>query len=384
MLSEDNELSKKCGLLTVNISYFCNSAMFTANCEEQWIEQGDFIWIRDNDMTMVYVNETATWYNRSDVIVKHSYMPTKKSNMSKNYSKTLFITACTDSYLLCPSVSLNNSAFKRLYIDGEIWLELLNTSVVFAPGDYVTNGNIIRVCSEKLSARSTPLQNDVQSYYSFSRTQAWISLLGNVASISGSFMTIATYSIFPELRNYGSILIMGFVTSLIFSQTNFIISGYMTFYPIVCSSLAMFGHFSWLSGFTFMNVIAFDLSCTFGSIYRSTRVISIHRIRCYTYFVYALGIPLLVVVPCIAIHYCQCSNLLHLTYGDEHACWIRDGFANLVVFGCPLGLFLMINILLYIRTIRGIRKSRLQTRLLRKRTALQNAVDELKIYLKVS
>ena len=385
LLSEDNEFGKKCGFLMVNTSYYCNSAIFNANCVEQWNRQSDLIWTRNNDRTMIYVNETATWWNRNDVIVEHSYVPKKNSNMSKSYSKTLFITACMDSLVLqCPSVSLNKSAFKTFYIDDEKWLALLNTSVVFAPGDYVTNGNSIRVCSERLSGKSIPIQDNVRTFYSFSKIQVWVSLFGNIASISGSSMTIATYYIFPELRNCGSVLIMGFVTSLIVSQTNFIISGYLTLYPMICSSLAAFGHYSWLSGFTFMNVIAFDLSCTFGSIYRSTRIMSIHRNRYYTYFLYALGTPLLVIVPCVGIHYCQCSKLLQLTYGDEHVCWIRDGFANLVVFGCPLGLYLMINILFFIRTIRGIRKSRLQTRLLRKLTALQNAVDELKIYLKVS
>ena len=363
-----------------------------SSCDDgEWIRQ-DLIHTTDgdnNNSSATYINETDGWYPSEDIMFKVSYNVRQSSDEKKAFVKSQFVKLCrrNSSSIInnCASISLPISYFEIFHRNGSRWLRLLRTRDEFSPFEYrMVNAEIVQICSERVSDVDDPRGSIPDGFFPYSRIQTLLSISGNVVSIVASALTVCTYCLFSDLRKRGGVLIMWFVIALTVSQLFFVVGGFFTHTPLLCSLLAVADHYAWLSAFAFMNVIAYDLSCTFGSPNKA-KLFAIQRKRYCFYFLYGVGVPSFVVVPCVVIHICKCVPF-YFTYGDSAACWIRDGFANLVMFGGPVGVLLLLNYLLYVKTITGIRVSKSQstTARLGQKTALAAAMTELMIYLKVS
>ena len=54
--------------------------------------------------------------------------------------------------------------------------------------------------------------------------------------------------------------------------------------------------------------------------------------------------------------------MLSFKYGSEDACWISDPLANAIVFGAPVALSLLLNVIFLVITIRGLTAGRKQSK----------------------
>lgn len=71
---------------------------------------------------------------------------------------------------------------------------------------------------------------------------------------------------------------------------------------------------------------------------------------------YAYGVPLVIVAVAIAFNFCGCTGNFMVGYGQLY-CYISDPNANLVFFGIPLGIVLVINLILFVLSVNIIRRA---------------------------
>ena len=146
-----------------------------------------------------------------------------------------------------------------------------------------------------------------------------------------------------------------------------------------CIAMAVLLHFMWLSTFTWMNVLAFDLVRTFTS----QQVLNPNNKKIFlTYCLYGWGVPLLIVSACLAAHH---ANGVEFKYGGLRSCWLVGRYAVLVAFGVPLVVSLVANAALFGLTVHSVHATLKAASMVRKgKSKAKETTTELWIYLKVS
>ena len=113
--------------------------------------------------------------------------------------------------------------------------------------------------------------------------------------------------------------------------------------------IAAASHYVWISSFTWMTILAIDLADRFAF-----RPLMLHgRGSTKKYVIYLLsgwGIPCIVLLPCLVLHLCECTTF---SYGGP-GCWIADPLSNIIVFGVPVAISLLLNAILFAITISAI------------------------------
>ena len=114
-----------------------------------------------------------------------------------------------------------------------------------------------------------------------------------------------------------------------------------------------------LSSFTWMTMLAMDLADRFAF-----RPLMLHgRGSTKKYAIYLLsgcGIPCIVLLPCLVLHFCKCTTF---SYGGP-GCWSADPMSNIVAFGVPVAISLWLNIVLFAITIAAILQLQVQTQVI--------------------
>ena len=93
---------------------------------------------------------------------------------------------------------------------------------------------------------------------------SWLTLIGLLISITASLLFLLSNALFSELRTFFGKNLISLVVSLLLLQTTFLLAG-QTEIPTVCNVITALLHFSVLSVFSWMSVLAFDLCRTFSS-----------------------------------------------------------------------------------------------------------------------
>ncbi|XP_071804245.1 uncharacterized protein [Asterias amurensis] len=342
----------------------------TINCHTQQFKQFS---IKDG-LVEIHLGNSSSHYNLRDANIITEY-----TLMSRASNKLTTLEVCVNASALasCSMVKLNASSF-TLHSDNSI--VYLPTGKQYGPNDYLNHSNGILVCSTFES--NYTLFNNV-TFFSYSNTQVILSTTGSILSLVACALTFFTYCVFPTLRNRTSKAIMSLVVALFISQTLLLFSGLATSLSELCGVLAVMAHYFWLTAFCWMNVLSLDLFQTFGSRARLQRLHS-DATTVLLYMLYAWGSPLLVVIPCIAVHFCRCTSF---QYGNKDACWIKDGLTNLLAFGLPVAILLIINIILYCKTVAGIRTTKKDAAGMQVTTKeiseTKKKVQELLIYIKI-
>ncbi|XP_030843265.1 adhesion G protein-coupled receptor E2-like [Strongylocentrotus purpuratus] len=263
-----------------------------------------------------------------------------------------FTCSLTATELLCSSSVFNISLFVRLGDDG--MLQYVPSGDVINPAEYVSLGDgTIQAC-QFLSQNGTVNETTTYSFFRYSSTQTTLSLAGTTLSLASLFITLVCYITFPTLRRLVSNqLIMAFCGTLFVAQCLFLFGGMASSVSQnLCRTLAAFLHFFWLSVFTLSSSIAFDLRRTFGS-NKTIRVSTASRKVLSLNIAVATGIPLLIVVISLILSVFVGDDI-DLHYGNELACWVGGGKANLVVFGVPVVVLLAFNFFCFMDTISSL------------------------------
>ncbi|XP_071506037.1 uncharacterized protein [Diadema antillarum] len=149
-----------------------------------------------------------------------------------------------------------------------------------------------------------------------------------------------------------------------------------------CALVSIFSHYLWLSVFTITTALAIDLARTFGNREAFTLITNSNKVF-IVYLGGALGVAAVIVVVCVGLAYRNDMEQL-VYYGDDSSCWIGNGIVNLIAFGCPVAVALLLNMCLFAYTVCGLRKRRQDGRRVRKEQDRIDSFTELRIYVKIS
>ncbi|XP_022103571.1 uncharacterized protein LOC110986195 [Acanthaster planci] len=382
-----NDMIRTCSL---NILQVAQHAKY--NCSGQTTQRKSFLVntrnysspLQDHNLSNQHIDE---YKFGSGIITEY-----KLNKSSGTVHKMTTLEYCSENASVswtCPLVALSRSLFKQVDNVSET-LQYLPTGDVYEKADYMyqKDGTVL-VC---LTLDYTYTQLSNVTFFLYSNTQVILSTAGTSLSVVACAVTLLTYTVFPVLRKRsGSKSIMNLIVALLIAQLLLLVNGQATNIPWLCAVVSATAHYFWLAAFCWMNVLSLDLCYTFGSIAKLQRSVSDKTIF-LLYMMYAWGLPIIVIVPCIAVHICECTSL---QYGNEYVCWIVDsatvqegsGYSNLLAFGLPIALLILINIVLYGLTVAGIRQTKSTTARMQmtvsEASKTKRTLKELFIYIKI-
>ena len=212
--------------------------------------------------------------------------------------------------------------------------------------------NAIVLCVSILSNLTGILGYNHDSKAADSTVQNILTLIGNTLSMTCLVATMTTYCMFKEIRTRPGKCIMNLCGALFFAQLSFQMSRTFMSYREVCVAVAVFQHYTWLVAFLWMNVLAYDTSCTFAYLKQSNDVRDTSRLRCFA--VYAWGLPAVFVAVCLGIDF---GTKLPFSYGNKNICWISGHRAIEYYFATPLAAVITANVVLFVRTVVALRRA---------------------------
>lgn len=253
--------------------------------------------------------------------------------------------------------------------------KLIVDKLVFQPSDYtLQEDGLVKLC-----------WSDYVSFFDFTNTQRLVSNIAFGISSMCLFATLVIYLVLPSLRNIQGLIMIHFLVTLMISQV--IIeygTNYLTTWPVLCQTIAIIGHFSFLSSFFWTNVLAWNLKCALVEALRSKSVNDSTCRRMAFFYVYAIGLPALIVLASVAVHFASGDETgpIILHYGGTRHCWIYPMNANFAVMLGPMAISLLVNFILCIWIVFGFRRNLKQAESLRKSQSRQSRMEAL-VYLKV-
>ncbi|CAH0398219.1 unnamed protein product [Chilo suppressalis] len=165
------------------------------------------------------------------------------------------------------------------------------------------------------------------------------------------FIVLVVYSLLPELRNLGGLVLMAYVISLMFAFISLlVIQG--TLSPKNCITFTMFTYFFFLATFCWMNVMSYDIWWTFRG-YAKAR--PIHRrgekFKFLMYALYAWGLPLAMT---ISLYFLNSVDLQHIPWLvlpkiPDKGCFLEGGEKFLYLY-CPMLIMILLNWLFFLMT----------------------------------
>ena len=212
------------------------------------------------------------------------------------------------------------------------------------------------------------LQN-VTTYYQFSTldiVEYYLTLFGLIFSIIALVITMLVYIMIPDLRNLPGKNLMSLMTALLLAQFLFLFSSHAVNDRMACTIIAICVHYFFLSSFSWMNVIAYDLFITFSQ--SQSRVYSQNSRLFYRYSVYAWLFPSLIVVPAIIIEFSSSNDSKFKPRYGEPICLISSKYALILFFLGPLAIFKLFDIAAFVCTSCHISMSRRQSSVARRYT----------------
>ncbi|CAF0814028.1 unnamed protein product [Brachionus calyciflorus] len=297
----------------------------------------------------------------------------------------------------------------------------------------------IRVCKSHSEIKDKPfsisslnIKADVNKTIS-----GWVSFLSTVISLIFMFFTLFTYFMFKQIRNLPGWNIINVTLALTIGQLGFLLGSFLNLIPLVCFLLGLLTHYGFLASFFWMNVIAFDLYRNFCNKSSLVLIQSIRlKDRLPKYSLYAWIIPFLIVLtglifdlsvsnsklvfkPCYSGYLKGCSydsetyyliknntdiNMSKRTANESEnecfldktdvpkilvvngPCWIRNGMANLLYFGLPIGIIILVNGVFYFLTIYNIRKKKKEQKANLRRISKVNLPgdEDVKFYIQMA
>uniref|UniRef100_A0A0L8GFJ1 G-protein coupled receptors family 2 profile 2 domain-containing protein n=1 Tax=Octopus bimaculoides TaxID=37653 RepID=A0A0L8GFJ1_OCTBM len=248
--------------------------------------------------------------------------------------------------LNCTTTSLNESEY---YITNDGRLYLNNTQRLMNQSEFIRNSQgIISICVNN----GTNDISNINGLSKYSVAESYITLVGLVISIPALAITIIVYLCIPDLRTLPGKLLISVLSALFVAELLFLISSQVTTSTVLCKSLAVVLHYSFLATFFWMNVMSFDAWYTFSGFIQLQRKGKGTK-RLVLYSLYAWICPLVIVTISLIFEYTPGNHGLSPDYGNG-ICWITNGKSLLWFFAIPVMVILCLNIIAFILTIRGL------------------------------
>ena len=296
------------------------------------------------------VESTAFRYNVNEVPVVMSWRNTYSADIG--WSETSTAMVCEPDVFSCDTVTFQADEYinegESLVLNGGTSHEvkILERNVLRL------DSNAIVLCASLLFNLSTIISINLDDNEPHIPVQVILTLIGNCLSMACLAFTMTTYFMFEEIRSLAGKCVMNLCGALFFAQLSFQVSDAFLSYSEACTAVAVFQHYIWLVVFLWMNVLAFDISCTFADLKPSSNVPNASRLLAFA--LYAWGLPAVFVAVCLVL---DLYTKLPFSYGSENMCWIVDGRAVLYVFGSPIAAVITANAVLFVRTVVALRRA---------------------------
>ncbi|XP_014781525.1 G-protein coupled receptor Mth2 [Octopus bimaculoides] len=242
--------------------------------------------------------------------------------------------------LNCTTTTLNESEY-HITSDGLLYIN--NTQRLLNQSEFSQDSQgIISIC----------VKNSTTVIPKYSTAERYITYVGLIISIPALAITIIVYLCIPDLRTLPGKLLVSLLSALFVAELLFLISSQVTTFTVLCTSLAIIMHYSFLATFFWMNVMSFDAWHTFSGL-TQLRSKGKGTKRFVLYSLYAWTCPLVIVTVSLIFEYIPGNHGLSPDYGNG-ICWITNGKSLLWLFAIPVIIILCLNILAFILTARGL------------------------------
>ena len=294
------------------------------------------------------VRSTAQEYNVSEVPILVSWRDIHSTGIGWNESVTALV--CEPDIMSCDTVTFQADEYIAA---GE--------SLVIYDGTpqevNILERNVLRLDSNAIVFCSSLLANLTGVLYLYSNTtdsyiRGVLTAMGSTLSMVCLILTMTTYCLFEQIRTRAGKCVMNLCVALFFAQLSFQVSDTFVPYHDACAALAAFQHYFWLVAFLWMNVLAFDISCTFADLKPSNVSHDSTRLRLFA--LYAWGLPSVFVAVCLVL---DLGTNLSFSYGSSAMCWIAGPRAVVYYFATPLAIVITANAVLFVRTVVGLRRA---------------------------
>uniref|UniRef100_A0A0L8GFU5 G-protein coupled receptors family 2 profile 2 domain-containing protein n=1 Tax=Octopus bimaculoides TaxID=37653 RepID=A0A0L8GFU5_OCTBM len=248
--------------------------------------------------------------------------------------------------LNCTTTRLNESEY---YITSDGLLYLNNAQRFLNQSEFTRDSQgIISICVNN----GTNNISNINGISKYSVAESYITLVGLVISIPALAITIIVYLCIPDLRTLPGKLLISLLSALFVAELLFLISTKVTTSTVMCISLAIVIHYSFLATFFWMNVMSFDAWYTFSGL-TQLRSKGKGTKRLALYSLYGWICPLVIVTISLIFEYTPGNHGLSPEYGNG-ICWIKNGKSLLWLFAIPVMFILCLNCIAFILTTRGL------------------------------
>ena len=329
----------ECGVKSVQLMTYCDKTGVSSDaCAGKWYET------TPNDVISTEVTNLAEVYlvNDSFLVLPESMFYYLNFNDDKDDKVELLMICGTETSRLIPNcvhVTLNQSEYEGFLDDDNETMYILYGGKAFNRSEFILlpDGRV-QLC----------LTNLRLAFFDYTGSLDIVNTISSCVSMTALSATFITYCKFQELRNIYGKSLMNLIVALFIAQLLPIVSKFPAGQNM-CVYIAAASHYAWISSFTWMTVLSIDLADRFA--FRPLQMRG--RGSSKTYFIYLLsgwGIPFVVLLPCVVLHFCECTTF---SYGGL-GCWIADPLSNIVAFGVPVACSLLLNAVFFAITISAI------------------------------
>ena len=177
-----------------------------------------------------------------------------------------------------------------------------------------------------------------------------LTYIGCSLSVIACVLLLVTYGLFKELRTLPSTIVMNLAVAIIIGYLLILLGGpVVAAFPTVelCASIAILLHYFFLSQFSWMSIMSFEMTRTFYQGYklRMTESKGFKINLLVTYLFIGWGTPLIITVVTIIVNYTTDGLVLYGVQEDGTlgSCWINHLESSVVAFIVPLVLSLLFN-----------------------------------------
>ncbi|XP_051174598.1 G-protein coupled receptor Mth2-like [Leptopilina boulardi] len=270
---------------------------------------------------------------------------------------SMFALNSTEGWSVTPEGYINIELYDKFHFHDEYCLEMFY--------NYSDNGNEIFsfFCHDEIM-NETPKE---------------IRILEGVLQLISSFfllITLLVYICIPSLRNLHGKTLMCHVGSLFFAYVCLSLvtldvakshEAGVNEDPLIKTLCSILGNtllFAFISSFSWLNVMCFDIWWTFKStrLRKGTTQSRGQRKRFIIYCVYAWGLACLITSLCILVDYTDIFKYKNRPRIGVDKCWFISGLGNgeLIFFTGPVSVILLVNLIFFIMTLRNYNKVKSQ------------------------
>lgn len=208
----------------------------------------------------------------------------------------------------------------------------------------------------------------------------------SAVAVTSHVATFTIYALLKPFRNTFGCSLMCFILSITIAVCLMqFVSGNISQDGKFCKAIAISSHLFWLSSFSWMTVLAWDLCATLSpSKIRLKNAFSFRRFALYCSL--GWGMPLFVILICILLSLVNAGRVFEI-YGlvKDGTCWLKDPLTILYAVGVPLLTCIVINLFLFAVITRNLYQHHKNSKHLRSMEAAQikNSIIEVSVFVKV-